>query len=314
MIEVRNLTKRYGSTVAVDDVSFDVPSGEVVGFLGPNGAGKTTAMRIITCYLPADGGTVRVAGYDTFENPVEVRRRIGYLPESAPLYLDMGVVEYLQFVAGMRGIDPAGRGGKIRQMVEICGLGPMLRKDIGQLSKGYRQRVGLASTLIHDPEVLVLDEPTTGLDPNQIMEIRELIRDIGRHKTVILSTHILPEVEATCSRVLIINDGRIIASGTTEELTRMAAGSSTFTVTIKGPASEIEPALRRLDGIESLRSLGSPVSGAVRYEVIGPTEKNLEEAIFHTAVAGGWVLTELQSNVVSLEQVFMRLTTGGNGQ
>lgn len=314
MIEVRNLTKRYGSTVAVNDVSFDVPSGEVVGFLGPNGAGKTTAMRIITCYLPADGGTVRVAGYDTFENPVEVRRRIGYLPESAPLYLDMGVVEYLQFVAAMRGIDPEGRSSKIRQMVEICGLGPMLRKDIGQLSKGYRQRVGLASTLIHDPEVLVLDEPTTGLDPNQIMEIRELIRDIGRQKTVILSTHILPEVEATCSRVLIINDGRIIASGTTEELTRMAAGSSTFTVTIKGPAAEIEPALRALDGIESLRSLGSPVSGAVRYEVIGPTEKNLEEAIFHTAVAGGWVLTELQSNVVSLEQVFMRLTTGGSGQ
>ncbi len=314
MIEVRNLTKCYGPTVAVNDVSFDVPGGEVVGFLGPNGAGKTTAMRMITCYLPADGGTARVAGYDTFENPVEVRRHIGYLPESAPLYLDMGVIEYLQFVSAMRGIDPTGRSGKIRQMVEVCGLGPMLRKDIGQLSKGYRQRVGLAATLIHDPDVLVLDEPTTGLDPNQIMEIRELIREIGRQKTVILSTHILPEVEATCSRVLIINEGRIIASGTTEELTRLAAGSSTFTVTIKGPAADVEPALRRLGGIESLRSLGSPVSGAVRYEVIGPTESNLDEAIFHMVVAGGWILTELQSSVASLEQVFMRLTTGGNGQ
>jgi ABC-2 type transport system ATP-binding protein len=201
-----------------------VPKGEVVGFLGPNGAGKTTTMRILTCYLPADAGVARIAGYDTFEHAVEVRRRIGYLPESAPLYLDMGVVEYLQFVAGMRNIAPADQAPRIRRMIELCGLGPMLQKDIGQLSKGYRQRVGLAATLIHDPDVLVLDEPTSGLDPSQIIEIRELIRQIGREKTVILSTHILPEVEAICQRVILIGRGQKVLDQPLAELT--GGGSS----------------------------------------------------------------------------------------
>jgi ABC-2 type transport system ATP-binding protein len=313
MIEVRNLTKRFGQTVAVNDVSFDVPQGEVVGFLGPNGAGKTTTMRVITCYLPPDAGTVKVSGYDNFENPVEVRRRIGYLPESAPLYLDMGVVEYLQFVAGMRGLPPADHGRRIREMVEVCGLGPMLQKDIGQLSKGFRQRVGLAATLMHNPEVLVLDEPTTGLDPNQIIEIRELIREIGREKTVILSTHILQEVEATCTRVLIINDGRIVASGTTEELTRMAAGKSTVRVALKAPAPVVEPKLRAIEGVESIRTLDGrdvPTSGISRYEVVSPSDGNIEEKLFRTAVENGWVMTELHSSVLSLEQVFLQLTMG----
>ncbi len=309
MIEVRNLTKRFGPTLAVNDVSFDVPAGEVVGFLGPNGAGKTTTMRILTCYLPPDSGTARIAGYDTFEHAVEVRRRIGYLPESAPLYLDMGVVEYLQFVAGMRGIPRTEQTPRIRRMIEICGLGPMLMKDIGHLSKGYRQRVGLAATLIHDPDVLVLDEPTSGLDPGQIIEIRELIREIGRQKTVILSTHILPEVEATCSHVLIISEGRIVASGTTAELTRMSAGRATTRVTVKAEPSAVEPRLRGLGAVEEIHLLDAPRPGVCRYEVVAPTGSEIEEAIFRLAVENGWTLTELYSGALSLEQVFLRLTT-----
>jgi ABC-2 type transport system ATP-binding protein len=310
MIEVRNLSKRFGTTLAVDDVSFDIPQGEVVGFLGPNGAGKTTTMRIVTCYLPADAGSVKVAGYDTFENPVEVRQKIGYLPESAPLYLDMGVIEYLQFVAGMRRIPPTETGRRIKSMVEVCGLGPVVQKDIGQLSKGFRQRVGLAATLMHDPEVLVLDEPTTGLDPNQIIEIRELIREIGRQKTVILSTHILPEVEATCGRVLIINEGRIVASGTTEELTRLAAGASTAHVAFKASAGVVEPKLRALEQVESLRALEAPREGTCRYEVVSRSEGPIEETLFRFAVDNGWVLLELRSSALSLEQVFLQLTMG----
>jgi ABC-2 type transport system ATP-binding protein len=310
MIEVRNLSKRFGTTLAVDDVSFDIPQGEVVGFLGPNGAGKTTTMRILTCFLPADAGRVRVAGYDTFENPVEVRQKIGYLPESAPLYLDMGVVEYLQFVAGIRGIPAPETGRRIRHMVDVCGLGPMLQKDIGQLSKGFRQRVGLAATLIHDPEVLVLDEPTTGLDPNQIIEIRELIREIGRQKTVILSTHILPEVEATCARVLIINEGRIVASGTTDELTRMASGASSAQVTFKAAAGLVEPKLRALPQVESIRALEAARPGSCRYEVVSRAEEGIEEILFRLAVDNGWVLLELRSTALSLEQVFLQLTVG----
>jgi len=310
MIEVRNLSKRFGPTVAVNDVSFDIPKGEVVGFLGPNGAGKTTTMRIVTCYLPADAGTVRVAGCDTFENAVEVRKRIGYLPESAPLYMDMGVIEYLQFVAGMRGIPALDQSRKIKSMIEVCGLGSVLQKNVGELSKGFRQRVGLAATLIHDPEVLVLDEPTSGLDPNQIIEIRELIRHIGREKTVILSTHILPEVEATCSRVLIINEGKIVASGTTEELTRLAAGSSTAYVTYKAEASAVEPKLRQLETLESLHALEASKPGSCRYEVIARQEGGIEETLFRLAVDNGWVLTELRSSALSLEQVFLQLTMG----
>ncbi|MFH1144999.1 MAG: ATP-binding cassette domain-containing protein, partial [Candidatus Eisenbacteria bacterium] len=199
MIEVRDLNKRFGATVALQDVNFDVAAGEVLGFLGPNGAGKSTAMRIITCYIPQDEGTVKVAGLDTVSDSVEVRRRIGYLPESAPLYGDMGVVSYLDFVGRIRGIGEPRLSRRIDEMIEVCGLRRMAHRMIGTLSKGYRQRVGLAQTLIHDPEVLILDEPTTGLDPNQIVEIRDLIRDIGRQKTIVLSTHILPEVEATCS-------------------------------------------------------------------------------------------------------------------
>ena len=214
MIQASNLQKRFGATVAVENVSFDVQRREVVGFLGPNGAGKTTTMRMLTCYLPPDGGTAEIAGHNITTEAVEVRRRIGYLPESAPLYTEMGVVDYLDFIGEVRGLPAVRRRQRIQEMIDVCGLEGVVKKDISELSKGYRQRVGLAQTLIHDPDVHILDEPTSGLDPHQIIQIRELIRNLGREQTVNLSTHILPEVTATCSRVINIHNGRNAADGT----------------------------------------------------------------------------------------------------
>jgi ABC-2 type transport system ATP-binding protein len=311
MIEVRNLRKTFGPTVAVDDVSFDVTRGEVLGFLGPNGAGKTTTMRVLTCYIPADVGTAKVAGYDTATQSIEVRRRIGYLPESAPLYLDMEVTEYLRFVAEIRGLPPESRSRRIAEMIDLCNLGDVRQRPVGELSKGFRQRVGLAQTLIHDPEVLVLDEPTTGLDPNQIVQIRELIKRIGREKTVILSTHILQEVEATCTRVQIINDGRLIAHGTVEQLTALATGDVRVVIRVKADSRTAEPKLRSIPGVTGLRDLGGEGGGS-RFEVIasGTTGDSIEEEIFRCAVSNGWVLTEMRREVQSLEQVFQRLTRG----
>ena len=310
MVEVRNLRKTFGPTVAVDDVSFDVAKGEVLGFLGPNGAGKTTTMRVLTCYIPADSGTARVAGFDTYDDSIEVRRRIGYLPESAPLYLDMGVMEYLGFVASIRGLPKSMRPKRIADMVELCNIGSVRHKLVGELSKGFRQRVGLAQTLIHDPEVLILDEPTTGLDPNQIVQIRDLIRTIGREKTVLLSTHILQEVEATCTRVQIIDNGRLVAQGTTEELTRIASGERRIVVRYRATAAEVEPRLRALAGVARISPLGSEEPGTCRYEVIAADGVGIEESLFRLAVDSGWVLTELKPETRSLEQVFQSLTSG----
>ncbi len=313
MVEVQNLRKAFGPTVAVDDVSFEVSKGEILGFLGPNGAGKTTTMRILTCYIPQDAGSARVAGYDVNTQSIDVRRRIGYLPESAPLYLDMDVTEYLTFVAEIRGLAAGTRTQRVDAMLDLCNLGDVRRRPVGELSKGFRQRVGLAQTLIHDPEVLILDEPTTGLDPNQIVQIRELIKRIGREKTVLLSTHILQEVEATCTRVQIINDGRIIARGTTEELTSFAVGEARVVTRLKAPRREVEPKLRQLPGITGLRDLGMPDDAASRYELFvssGAGADGIEEEIFRLAVQSGWVLTELKRESQSLEQVFQKLTRG----
>ena len=307
MIEVQRLTKRFGATVALDGISFDVPRGEILGLLGPNGAGKTTAMRIITCYFPPDGGGVRVGDLDVTEHSVEVRRRIGYLPESAPLYPDMGVIDYLEFIGKIRGLAPPQLGARIDEMVETCGLSRMAHRTIGTLSKGYRQRVGLAQTLIHDPDVLILDEPTTGLDPNQIVEIRGLIKRIGTEKTIVLSTHILPEVESTCSRVLIINEGRIVASGTPDELADQAGGEQKIYITIKGAPDQIETVLRESGAVTDL-SLLETTPDHVRYAAHG-AGADAEEQLFGLAVAHGWVLTELHREAVSLEQVFTKLTT-----
>jgi ABC-2 type transport system ATP-binding protein len=307
MIEVRSVNKRFGATVALDDVSFDVARGEVLGLLGPNAAGKTTAMRIITCYITQNSGTVRVANLDTRTHSVEVRNRLGYLPESAPLYLDMGVIEYLEFVGRIRGLDNRRLGSRVDAMIETCGLTRMAHRTIGTLSKGFRQRVGLAQTLIHDPEVLILDEPTSGLDPNQIVEIRQLIKEIGRRKTVILSTHILPEVETTCSRVLIINEGRIVANGTPGELMQQSQGEVRTHFTIKGTPEVIEPVLRRSGIATDIRFIEAR-EGKARYS-IGSAEEDPEEKVFNLAVQSGWVLTELGRESMSLEEVFTQLTT-----
>ncbi len=310
MIKVRNLTKRYGATIAVNDISFHAEAGEVLGLLGPNGAGKTTTMRILTCYMPADEGTATVAGFDIHEQSVEVRKRLGYLPENAPLYADMGVVDYLNFVAEIRAIPRIERGKRVKDMIDLCGLEGVVRKNIGELSRGYRQRVGLAQALIHDPDILILDEPTAGLDPNQIVEIRELIKRLGAEKTVILSTHILPEVEATCDRAIIINEGKIVASGTTDELINMGEGGETIYAQIRGLPWRIESELSAMTQVASFRKLDEPEPEVHRYEIKpGYDADSITEDIFRMVVANDWTLAELRRVSASLEDVFRHLTT-----
>jgi len=310
MIKVRNLTKRYGATVAVNNISFDAGAGEVLGLLGPNGAGKTTTMRILTCYMPADEGTATVADFDIHEQSVEVRKRIGYLPESAPLYTDMGVVDYLNFVAEVRGIPKDKRSNRVREMMGTCGLERVVKKNIGELSRGYRQRVGLAQALIHDPDILILDEPTAGLDPNQIVEIRALIKRLGAEKTVILSTHILPEVEATCDRAVIINEGVIVASGTTDELLRMGESSDTVHIQIRGLPWRIEAELSAMTQVASFKKVGDSDDDLHRYEIKpGYGSENITEDLFRMVVENEWSLAELRKVKASLEDVFRQLTT-----
>ncbi len=310
MITVENLTKRYGSTLAVDGISFEVHPREVVGFLGPNGAGKTTTMKMLTCFLRPDGGRATVGGFDVVDQSIEVRRHIGYLPENAPLYHEMEVRDYLLFMAKVREIAPADRKKRVKEMADICGLGPMMLKQIGELSKGYRQRVGLAQSMLHRPDILILDEPTSGLDPNQIVEIRNLIKEIGREKTVILSTHILPEVQATCSRVLIISNGRIAGQGTPEELAQMSVGEERFMVAIRGPRDAVQAALSRIDGCSGVQDQGvDPQSREFhQFKLFLKGGLNAGERIFQTVAQNGWTLSELRREVVSLEDIFKRLT------
>jgi ABC-2 type transport system ATP-binding protein len=307
MIEVKNLTKRYGPTVAVDNVSFNAKAGEVLGFLGPNGAGKTTTMRVLTCYLSADEGSATVDGYDVFEHSVEVRKRIGYLPESAPLYSDMGVIDYLKFIAQVRDIPKSQRQQRTKGVIDICGLESVIHKDVGELSRGYRQRLGLAQSLIHDPPILILDEPTSGLDPSQIIEIRNLIKEVGKEKMIIFSTHILPEVSATCSRILIINDGRIVANGSPKSLTDRAKGGEVVDITIRGPAEDIETKLRDLNFVNEFSRVNT-VDGLFSYRIASEKGKNAAEELFQFVAQNGWSLTELRQESVSLEDVFLELT------
>jgi ABC-2 type transport system ATP-binding protein len=307
MIEVKNLTKRYGPTVAVDNVSFNAKAGEVLGFLGPNGAGKTTTMRVLTCYLSADEGNATVDGYDVFDQSVEVRKRIGYLPESAPLYLDMGVIDYLKFIAQVRDIPKSQRQQRTKEVIDICGLESVIQKDVGELSKGFRQRLGLAQSLIHDPPILIMDEPTSGLDPNQIIEIRNLIKEIGKEKMIIFSTHILPEVSATCSRILIINNGKIVANGSPESLAERAKGGEVVDITIRGPAEEIESKLQGLNFVNEFDCVNT-VDGLLSYRIASEKGTNAAEELFQFVVQNGWSLTELRQESVSLEDVFRELT------
>ena len=313
MIEVKELTKSYGPTLAVNKVSFDAHAGEVVGFIGPNGAGKTTTMRILTCYLTADAGSATVAGYDVLEHAIDVRKNVGYLPESAPLYLDMGVVEYLRFIAEVREIPKSQQKERLRTVVETCGLEGVIQKDIGELSKGFRQRVGLAQSLIHDPPILILDEPTSGLDPSQTIEIRNLIKEIGKEKLVLFSTHILPEVAATCSRILIIHQGKIVANGTLEQLIGQVRSEDKVYVAIRGPEEAITQKLNELDSIVGFTHVKTD-DGVVNYEITVAREgKNVTEALFNAAVQNGWGLTELRQESVDLEHIFLHFTSGQNG-
>jgi ABC-2 type transport system ATP-binding protein len=310
-IAVRDLTKFYGSEKAVDNISFDVQSGEILGFLGPNGAGKTTTMKIVTCYLPPTSGEVTVDGLKIAEHSLEVRRKIGYLPEHNPLYLEMNVLEYLTYAGDLHTMAPAHLRSRLKEMVELCGLGDVRHKDIGELSKGYRQRVGLAQAMIHDPQVLILDEPTSGLDPNQIVEIRSLIRQLGRQKTVIFSTHILSEVQATCDRVVIINDGRIVADGTPEQLQSQFRGSEIITLELRASTTnamaDLHPVFAGLRDIESATYV--PSDGPThRFVLHAAKGSDVREEIFQLAVRRGWVLLELSRQATSLEEVFHRLT------
>ncbi len=308
MIEVKNISKSYGTTKAVRDISFRVEKGDVLGFLGPNGAGKSTTMRILTCYLTADSGTASISGFDIFTNPLEVRKRIGYLPENNPLYMEMGVLEHLKFIARMRKIPGQSVKTKIEQVMDICGLEEIISKDISELSKGFRQRLGLAHALIHDPEVLILDEPTIGLDPYQIIEIRNLIKSIGREKTVILSSHILPEVSATCDRVLIINRGEIVGSGTPLELASIAQGGQKIIAGIRGPFEEIISKLKKMEKLSDIKHLGEN-NGINQFELSSKSAADLSEEVFFLVAGSGWSLTELFRKTINLEEVFLDLTT-----
>ncbi len=309
MITASHLSKNFGPTKALNDVSFEVKKGEVLGFLGPNGAGKTTTMRILACYHPANSGTATIAGFDVFENPLEVRKLIGYLPENNPLYMDMGVVDYLEFIAKIRAIPPSKRKEQIRHVIELCGLRKELGKDIGELSKGFCQRVGLAQALIHDPDILILDEPTIGLDPTQIIEIRELIKKIGKEKTIILSSHILPEVSATCDRIIIIHQGEIVGSGTPEEMANESKGEEIIYITIRGPLKEIQSKLEAMEKIKEFKKIGGKEDGLNQFEIKSALGVDLSEELFFLVAQNGWSLTELHKETANLENIFLQLTT-----
>ena len=308
MITVENLTKRYATKTAIDHVSFQVEKGEILGFLGPNGAGKTTTMRIITGFMPASDGTVRLDGFDVFENPLDVRRRIGYLPETPPLYLEMTVAGYLRFVAKIKGVPKEKLGVEVKRVMERVNITDVRDRIISKLSKGYKQRVGLAQALINDPPVLILDEPTIGLDPKQIHEVRELIKDLAGNHTVVLSTHILPEVEQTCHRVIIIDRGKIVAVDTPQNLRFQLQGAERVFMEIQGPAAEITSELKKTPGVIDVRTISS-TDGRHRFQIEGELRKEIRNDLARTVVQRGWGLYELQAATMSLEDIFLKLTT-----
>lgn len=308
MIQVRELTKRYGPITAIDRVGFDVASGEILGFLGPNGAGKTTTMRIVTGFVPATSGSVAVAGYDVVEQPLEAKRRIGYLPEHPPVYSELTVLEYLRFAGRIKGVSRRALPAALDRVVGQCGLGEVRRRLIGNLSKGYRQRVGLAQALIHDPPVLILDEPTVGLDPKQIIEVRELIRSLGGAHTIILSTHILPEVTATCQRVVIIHEGRIVAVDTHAGLAARLRKSEKIRVVLLRPGSDAEDVLKGLPHVVGVTSEPADGSSGRSWLVEADLGYDVREEVARCVVTRDWGLVELRPLVMSLEDVFLKLT------
>jgi ABC-2 type transport system ATP-binding protein len=311
-IQVTNLTKKFSENIAVNDISFNVQSGEVLGFLGPNGAGKTTTMKIITCYLPPTGGKVLVDGIDTQSDSFAIRKKIGYLPEQNPLYLDMSVIDFLTFTAELQAMEKNKIQERVKLMLHICGLMNERNRDIGELSKGFRQRVGLAQAMIHDPEILILDEPTSGLDPNQIVEIRNLIKELGKQKTVILSTHILSEVQSTCNRVLIINKGSIVADGSPSELQNKFQAKETITLELKthseDPMMNVIPQFRSIPEVQNIELL-SFNSDNCRVDIHTTKNIDIREMLFNKTVENKWVILEMSRKTTSLEDVFHQLTT-----
>lgn len=309
MIEVKNLVKHYGSVRAVDDISFSVEKGEILGFLGPNAAGKTTTMRIITGYMPATSGTVRVAGYDVFDDALEVKRRIGYLPETPPLYFDMRVRDYLKFVARIKGVEPKTIPVEIERVAERISITDVLDNHIGKLSKGYKQRVGFAQALLNNPPVLIFDEPTNGLDPRQIIEVREIIKSLSSDHTIILSTHILPEVSMTCNRVAIINEGKLVKIDTPDNLQTQLQGSEAVTLEIEGPIEKVQAAIQQLNQVTAITVQSSRKENVATYRVETAAGTDLRKELAATVVQNGWGLLGLKSEGLSLEDIFLRLTT-----
>jgi ABC-2 type transport system ATP-binding protein len=308
VIEVQHLTKRYGRVTAVQDVSFRVERGEILGFLGPNGAGKTTTMRILTGYMPATEGKAIVAGFDVFDQPLEAKRRTGYLPETPPLYPDMSVIEYLQFVAKVKGVPGGERRQRVQAVMDRTRIADMTNRLCGKLSKGYKQRVGLAQALIHNPDVLILDEPTAGLDPKQIIETRELIKELAGDHTIILSTHILPEVAQTCQRVVIINKGRVVAVDTPDNLTARLRGSETMYLQVDTMGADAGGALQRVPGVTRVVEADRR-DGMAGYEIDSERGRDVRRDLARTVVSSGWGLLELRPMRMSLEDVFLSLTT-----
>ena len=312
MIKVQGLTKRYARTVAVDNISFEVEKGQIVGFLGPNGAGKTTTMRVLTCFLPPTMGTANVAGFDVLENPMEVKKRIGYLPESPPLYPEMEVIEYLTFVGKLKGIPSADLARRIDDVVGRCAIGDVRTRLIGKLSKGFRQRVGLAQAIIHNPPVLILDEPTSGLDPKQIIEIRELLKSLAGEHTIILSTHILSEVEHSCEHVIIIDRGKLVAIDTVSNLTNRLRGSEAVALEVEAAggqpdATAVQQRLEQVAGVSRVVMKDSK-NGRLTFEVESLTGRHIRAELARTVVHSGWNLSELRAVGLSLEDIFLQLT------
>jgi ABC-2 type transport system ATP-binding protein len=309
MIKVEGLTKRYARTVAVDNISFEVEKGGIVGFLGPNGAGKTTTMRVLTCFLPPTSGSASVAGFDVLEHPLEVKKRIGYLPETPPLYPEMEVHEYLTFVGRLKGISSSDVGRRVNEVSERCAVGDVRTKLIGKLSKGYRQRVGLAQAIIHNPEVLILDEPTSGLDPKQIIETRELIRGLAGDHTIILSTHILSEIEHSCDKVIIISHGKLVATDTVANLTNRLRGSEAVALEVDAglPEAEVRSRLEQVPGVSRVMYKESR-DGRHIFEVESLQGRSIRADLARTVVNAGWNLNELRTVGLSLETIFLQLT------
>ena len=318
MISANGLTKRFGAVRALDKVSFEVEKGEVVGFLGPNGAGKSTTMRILTCFISPSAGSARVKGFDVFEDPLSVRRSLGYLPQRAPLYADMNVLEYLRFTAQVRGLDEGEFKKRLKRVIEVCGLAQAMGKDIGTLSHGFRQRVGLGQALIHDPPILILDEPTSDLDPNEKAEVLRYIKEIGKDRTILLSTHNLAEVEEACARAIIISKGRVVADGPLDDI-RAKTGAVRYIVTIDEQktlknggapnAREVEEALAAIDGARSIRELPTDET-AHKFEVSGDKDSDLRRELYALMVDKSWILLELRREAQSLDAVFRDLTRG----